>query len=552
MRIPLYLLLLVAVIASGCSSAKPFSKGDVRRAQHLIGLEFTNTEIDTMYGYLQRNLAGYDSMRRYELDYNLAPAVYFDPRPDHFSIDMVQRPIRWALPEAVPLPANREELAFYSVEQLSVLIRQRKIRSEELTRIYLDRIRRHDPALRAVITLTEELALEQARRADEELDRGIYRGPLHGIPYGVKDLAAVPGYPTTWGSAPYRDQSFDQSATIVARLEDAGAVLLAKLSSGALARGDVWFDAQTKNPWDLSQGASGSSAGSASAVAAGLVGFAIGTETLGSIVSPSNRCGATGLRPTYGAVSRYGVMALSWTMDKVGPICRTAMDCALVFAAIRGADGKDRTVVDAPFNYDPGMRPAQLRVGYLKAFFDRDTTAAGDNNRAALAVWRDMGIQMDSVNLPEDMPYQVFDVILRAESGAFFDKLLLDNEDDAMVEQGPGSRANSLRQSRFIPAVEYLQANRHRKRLIEAMHALMQQYDVILTPTFAGRQLLITNLTGHPALSLPTGWDGKGRPTSMTLLGNLFDEATLVALGRKFQERTNFAGQQPPLFRAEE
>lgn len=527
---------------------QPFSVKDVAAAQKMTGLFFGEAEIDTMYEYLQRNKSSYDTLRAYPLDYSTEPAIFFDPKPAWMELPAGQQPIFWDFPEKVTLPENREDLAYYSVAQLSRLIREGQISSVELTKIYLDRIKRYDGDLHAVITLTEDLALEQAARADRELAAGIYRGPLHGIPYGAKDIIAVEGFKTTWGSEPYKDQYLDETATVIKKLEAAGAVLVAKLTSGALARGDVWFGGQTKNPWDLSQGASGSSAGSASATSAGLVAFSIGTETLGSIISPSSRCGTTGLRPTYGRVSRSGVMSLSWTFDKVGPICRDAFDCALVLEAIRGSDGKDRTAVDAPFNYRAIRSAANLRVAWLKDAFEADTTASGKNGLDAMDVLQSLGVNAEAVKLPDNMPYAAFDLIIRAESGAFFDELVLSGGVDDMVQQSPGSRANSLRQSRFVPAVEYLQANRHRTRVIEAFNRLMQDYDVLIAPRYARNESLITNMCGHPSLGLPTGWDEKGRPTSMVMIGNLYDEATILQLGRLFQENTDFEGQKPPKF----
>ena len=544
-----FVLGLLTMSAASVLVQQAFSVEDVSRAQKLIGLSFPQGKIDTMHEYLLRNRSSFDSLRAYPLDYSVEPAVSFDPRPSWMELPAGQQKQHWDFPEGVMLPDNRTELAFYSVAELSQLIKTRQISSLELTKLYLDRIRRYDGQLNAVITLTEDLALEQAARADRELAAGTYRGPLHGIPYGAKDIIAVKGYPTTWGSQPYKDQYLDETATVVKKLEAAGAVLLAKLTSGALARGDVWFGGQTKNPWDLSQGASGSSAGSASATAAGLVAFSIGTETLGSIISPSSRCGATGLRPTYGRVSRSGVMSLSWTFDKVGPICRTAFDCALVLEAIRGTDGKDRTAVDAPFNYKAIKNAANLRVGWLADAFDADTTVGGANGKEAVALLESLGLHPEAVQLPDGVPYEAFDLIIRAEAGAFFDVLVLSGEVDNMVQQTPNSRANSLRQSRFIPAVEFLQASRHRRLVIEKFNRLMQNYDVLIAPRFARNESLITNMTGHPSLGLPTGFDEEGRPTSMVLIGNLYDEATILELGRLFQENSSFEGQKPPLFR---
>ncbi len=535
-------LLLVA-----CNSYKHpnFSKKDVRKAQKVIGVDFSKNAIDTMYRYLGRNQEGYDSSRVYAIDNEVFPALLFDPHPNGFVIPKKQIPNNWEVAKGVTLPANKEAIAFYSIPQLAALLQTRQITAEALTKIYLDRIKKYDRTLQAVTTLTEERALTQAKKVDAEIAAGNYKGLLHGIPYGTKDLMAVEGYKTTWGAAPYKNQKIDYTASVIEKLDEAGAILIAKLTSGALARGDVWYGGKTKNPWDITQGASGSSAGPGAATAAGLVAFALGTETLGSIVSPSNRCGLTGLRPTYGRVTRYGVMSLSWSMDKVGPMCRSAEDCAIVFDAIHGSDGKDRTVRDAAFNYSADLDLSTLRVGYLKEHFDKDTTTIGDNNRTALATLKTMGLNPEAVSFPKDVPYPVFDVILRAEAGTFFDELVRSEEVDKMVQQDYRSRANSLRQARFIPAVEYLQANRHRKVLIEKMQEIFQNYDVILSPTFGGRQLLITNLTGHPAVALPNGFDKKGRPTSITLLGNLYEEGILLAIAKQFQEKTDFEEKHP-------
>ena len=542
--------LVLAVLIVSCKSQQaPFTKKDVARGQKLMGLSFEKKAIDTMYRYLNRNRVGYDSLRNYEVDNETFPALMFDPHPAGFELPAAkEQPVEAEL-DMVKMPTNKQELAFYSIPQLAALIKSRQLTSVELTRLYLDRIKKYDGQLKSVITVTEALALEQARRADQEIDAGNYKGVLHGIPYGVKDLMAVEGYPTTWGAAPYQNQQLPNTATVVKKLEAQGAVLIAKLVSGSLARGDVWFGGKTKNPWDLSQGASGSSAGSGSATAAGLVAFSLGTETLGSIVSPSTRNGATGLRPTYGRVSRYGVMSLSWSMDKVGPICRSVEDCRIVFNAIYGHDPKDPSTNKAGFRSAPKAL-ADYKVAYLKKDIDRDTSDTGDNLRKALTVFEALGIVPEELVLPRDYPYAVFDIILRAEAGAFFDDLVRSGEVDMMVEQTQGSRANSLRQSRFIPAVEYLQANRQRRRLIEEIHQLFKEYDVIIAPTFGGRQLYITNLTGHPALSLPTGFDRKGRPTSLTLLGNLYDEGLMLELAKAYQKQTDFHLQQPPLFSA--
>lgn len=543
--------LLSLFLLSQCSNRSRINKGDIEGAQKLIGVEFSSREHDTMLKYLNDNRKGYDSMRKIQLDYGVVPAIYFDPKPDYFQWNVRNTSPDWKLPENVLLPSSDEEIAFLTVADLSMLIRTGKLTSTQLTKIYLSRLRKYNDTLHAVITITEELAMKQAGKADEEIKHGIYRGPLHGIPYGIKDLFSVPGYKTTWGAEPYKEQMLDEKAIVVKKLEDAGAVLVAKLTSGALARGDVWFGGKTRNPWDLEQGASGSSAGSASATSAGLVGFSIGTETLGSIISPSTRCGVTGLRPTFGSVSRAGAMSLSWSMDKVGPICRSAQDCALVFNVIKGTDPvnkNDRAVVDYSFSFNPPNDLKRYKIGYFKKLFDKDTSKTGTNNSQSLALLKELGADLHEVALPDTFPYDVFDIILRAEAGAFFDELVRDHKDREMSEQNKDSRANSLRQSRFISAVEYLQANRHRKVLIEQFNSMMKQYDFVVAPTSGKNQSMATNLTGHPAIAIPNGFDKKGHPTSITLIGNLYDEGPILEAAYVIQEATDFDEKHPGRF----
>jgi Asp-tRNA(Asn)/Glu-tRNA(Gln) amidotransferase A subunit family amidase len=428
----------------------------------------------------------------------------------------------------------------------------------QLTEMYLGRIKRYDPVLKAVITLTEERARRQAAAADAEIARGKYRGPLHGIPWGAKDLLAVKGYKTTWGAGPYRDQVIDVDATVVQRLDAAGAVLLAKLTLGELAQGDIWFGGTTKNPWNVAQGSSGSSAGPASAAAAGLVGFAIGTETLGSISSPSTRNGVTGLRPPFGRVPRTGAMALSWTMDKIGPIARSVEDCALVLEAIHGPDNEDRTVKDIPFSWDATLKPTALRVGYNKSAFelpernDKNQLQHGTKkfDDAALDVLRKLGVQLIPVELPE-MPYGAMRLVLTAEGAAAFDELTRSGRDKELVQQTPRDWANTFRTARFIPAVDYVNANRARTLAMQRWHTLFQTVDVIVTPTNVGSQLTATNLTGHPAVILPSGFrdtsdtDSTQVPVSLTFLGGLYQEAKLLAVAKAWQDATDFHLRHP-------
>ena len=539
--------LLLLLLSCGRQTSDLISKKDVRASERIIGIELSQSGVDTLTPYLERNHRGYDSLRSKPIGLNVQPPMYFDPRPIGFEMPNFKDPIEIQIDEDVKFPSDSIELAFYPITKLAGLIKSKQISSESLTRFYLARLKKHNAQLNCVVNFTEEYAIKQAKSADALLSTGTYLGPLHGIPYGIKDLFAFEGYPTTWGAEPYKAQMINQTATVITKLEKQGAVLIAKLVSGALARGDVWFGGKTKNPWDLEQGASGSSAGSGSAMSAGLCAFTIGTETLGSIISPANRNGVTGLRPSYGRVSKSNVMSLSWTMDKVGPLCRTAEDCALVLNAIHGYDHQDLSTVDITLGANP--KPLKdYRIAYLKMDFDKDTTSRAPNNLQSLEVFKKMGYVLEAVELPTDIPYAGFDIILRAEAGAFFDELVRSGGVDIMVQQGIRSRANSLRQARFIPAVEYLQANRHRNILIQEFHKLISQYDVLIAPTFGGRQLLLTNLTGHPSICIPDGLDEKGRPTSITLIGNLYDESSIINLAKLFQDATDHEEKFPPLF----
>ena len=543
-----YIVSLTTLFLIACGMQKrAFTKKDVKSSQKLIGVEFKKQRIDTLYAYLERNKKGYDSLRKYSLGHEVFPAILFDPRPSEFRVPIAnETPLKWMVPDGIERPEHLEDLAFYSIPKLASLIKNKKVSCLELTKLYLGRLKKYSPKLECTISITEELALSQAKQLDTELAKGHYRGILHGIPYGVKDLMAVPGYPTTWGSEPYKTQHIEETATVVKRLNDAGGILVAKLVSGALARGDVWFKGKTKNPWDVSKGAGGSSAGSGSATSAGLVPFALGTETLGSITVPSSNNGITGLRPTYGRVSRHGVMSLSWSMDKVGPMCRNAEDCAIVFDIIQGKDVNDKTTSSIPFSFDPTQDVKTLKVAYLKDDIEKDTTKGKTNLLKAMATLKKWGIEPTPVRLPTDVPYDGFDIILRSESGSFFDELVRSERVDLMVEQHKRSRANSLRQSRFIPAVEYLQANRHRQMLIEKMHDVIKDYDVLISPSFGNKQLLITNLTGHPVIAVPTGLDDEKLPTSLTLVGNLYDEGKILLLAKYFQDITDYDELHPP------
>ncbi|HEU5291519.1 MAG TPA: amidase [Cyclobacteriaceae bacterium] len=540
------MVLLILIPTVSCVQSQ--SKYPTTTLEPYLDLQLTDAERDSLMDNLKQTQESYKLLHAYLLNNNVSPALIFDPLPTGFQLNEKQLPNNWNLPKEVLLPVNREELAFYPVYKLATLIRNKKITSVELTKLYLNRLKKFGDTLQCVITLMEESALKQAKQADDEIAKGKYRGPLHGIPYGVKDLLAVEGTKTTWGAAPFKDQSINLTATVVKKLQDAGAVLVVKLTMGSLAWGDVWYNGVTKNPWNLKQGSSGSSAGSASATGAGLVAFTIGTETLGSIVSPSTRCGVTGLRPTFGRVSRYGAMALSWSMDKIGPICRSAVDCGIVFDVIRGSDGHDKTVKNVSFNYDGKTDIKKLKVGYFKSMFE---TKYGNraNDSIALNVLRSLGVQLQPIALSTDLPVNALSIILSAEAGAAFDELTRSNRDSLLTVQRKQAWPNAFRASRFIPAVDYINANRVRQQLIEKYHELTKEYDVIISPSFGGNQLLTTNLTGHPCLVMPNGFNNQKSPTSISFLGRLFGEAELIALGRAYQEATDWDEKSPELFK---
>ncbi|MDO6389336.1 amidase [Pontibacter sp. BT731] len=517
----------------------------LRSAQQMIELNFTDAQLDSTTASVAEFREGYQRIRTQPLTNDVAPALQFNPIPVGFEFEHKREKFEVERRKGIKLPANKEELAFYSVPQLAELVRTKQISSEELTKFFLGRLKQHGPTLQCVTSLTEELALEQARRADQEIKAGKYKGMLHGIPYGVKDLLATKRYKTTWGSVPYKDQQIDLDATVVQRLEQAGAVLVAKLTLGELAMGDVWYGGKTRSPWDTSKGSSGSSAGSAAAVAAGLLPFAIGTETLGSIVSPSTACGTTGLRPTFGRVSRHGAMALSWSMDKIGPIARSAEDCAIVFNAIYGPDGKDLTVVDAPFNYNKNIEARKLRVGYLHKDFDRDYPFK-QNDKATLEALRKAGIELVPIELP-NLPARDLTMTISVEGAAAFDELTRSGRDSLMVQQHKNAWPNIFRAGRFVTAVEYLQAQRVRSLIIQQMHEKLKGIDVYLSPSFAGSNLVMTNLSGHPCVVLPNGFQKNGMPTTITFMGQLYGEAKVLALAKLYQDLSNHDEQHPPM-----
>jgi len=529
----------------------------IASAEEVAGVRFDQAERELMLDGLKQQEQRIEALHKISLPNSVSPAIVFDPVPPGKKIPPpTNRPMVRSRSGLRSVSAGIEDLAFLPVTELSELVRRNRVTSVQLTQMYLARLKKYDPVLKCVITLTEDRALEKARAADAEISRGKYRGALHGIPWGAKDLLAVRGYKTTWGAGPFKDQVIDADATVVQRLDAAGAVLVAKLTLGELAQGDIWFGATTKNPWKVDQGSSGSSAGPASATAAGLVGFAIGSETLGSISSPSTRCGTTGLRPTFGRVPRTGAMALSWTMDKLGPICRSAEDCALILDAIHGPDGQDNSVIPADFHWDATLSPKKLRIGYVKSAFDTPVTDPTDPKRtlhatkkfddAALDVFKRLGINLMSVDLP-DVPYDAMRLILTAEAAAAFDELTRSDRDKLLVQQGKGDWPNSFRTSRFIPAVDYVNANRVRSIAIQKWDDLMRTVDVIVTPTGAANlsQLVATNLTGHPAVIVPNGFRDDGTPVSLTFLGGLFEEAKVLAVARAYQEATGFHLKHP-------
>ena len=524
-------------------------------AQKIAGLSFTRDQQEKILARLNGPtgpLAGFDALRMADLG-STQPAFVFNPVLPGKTLPTERRPLRRKRPE-VSKPATEEELAFLPVTHLARLLETRQITPTELTKLYLSRLKRYDPRLLCVVSLTEDLALRQARQADEEIAAGRYRGPLHGIPWGLKDLFAVRGTTTTWGMTPYRDRVIDLDASVYSRLTDAGAILIAKLSTGALAVTARWFGGLTRNPWNTDQDAAGSSAGPGCATAAGLVGFSIGTDTGGSIIGPSTRNGITGLRPTFGRVSRHGAMVLAWTQDTVGPMCRSAEDCALVFDAIHGPDGKDNSIIDVPFNWDAAAGVTHLRVGYLRAAFEgpivenpNDPDAAQleratrANNQKALDVIRSLGVNVVPFDLP-DVPIPAIDFIRYAETAAFFDDAtrsgLL-----SQVEEGPemSARPVEIRSAYFTSAVAFIQANRFRTRVMEQMDKAMGDLDL-----FIGSRQALTNRTGHPVVSMPSGFY-RGSPTALHFTGKLFGDSEILLLAHAFQAATDHHVKHPSL-----
>jgi Asp-tRNA(Asn)/Glu-tRNA(Gln) amidotransferase A subunit family amidase len=532
------------------------TKETLRAAEQMFGLQFTDAQETMALPGVNRNLASYEALRKIDIPLDTEPAIAFHPALPGKKFNTAKTRIKISKTEP-PKFKSVEDLAFATVTQLAELIRTKQVSPVELTKMYLARLKKYGPSLLCVVTLTEELALKQAEEAEREIRRGKYRGPLHGIPCGVKDLFATKGIRTTWGAEPFRDQMIDYDSTVVERLREAGAVLVAKLSMGALAMGGRWFAGMTRNPWqpeETNTGSSGSSAGSASATSAGLVGFSIGTETLGSIVSPSSRCGVVGLRPTYGRVSRYGAMGLSWTMDKIGPICRGVEDCALVLDAIYGPDGRDITVGEAAFNWNPDRPLAQMRIGYVKSEFEQGG-GQGPNQglneerkkiyQEALDALRQAGAKLEPMELPQ-FSTQSLRIILNAEAAAAFDDITRDGRVNQLSGQSANDWPNSFRTSRFIPAVEYIRAQRARTLLMREMDKLMTKWDVFVTPAPGSASLLITNLTGHPAVVTPCGFINN-LPQAIMFTGNLYDEAAPLRVALAYERATKWHTMHPNL-----
>jgi Asp-tRNA(Asn)/Glu-tRNA(Gln) amidotransferase A subunit family amidase len=507
----------------------------IGQAEWVAGITLSEEERKTVAEAVERDQKKLVALRKVAVDYDVPPALAFYVAPPQASGGNIQRgdvqPIERASPER---PTNDEELAFLPVTELAALIRARKVSSAELTKLYLSRLKRYDDLLKCVVTYTDDVAIAQAERADREIGAGRYRGPLHGIPWGAKDIIAWPGYKTTWGAGHFKDQTIDAKATVARRLEEAGAVLVAKLTVGALAMGDEWFGGMTRNPWNPDEGSSGSSAGSVATVAAGLVGFALGSETLGSIVSPCRRCSVTGLRPTFGRVSRHGCMTLSWSMDKIGPIARSVEDCAFIFGAIHGYDGLDPTAVDRPFFWPARREVQSLRVGYFEGERSLD-------ERPEIGVLRELGVKLMPIKLPDKYPVGEMNVILDTEAATVFDVVTRQG-----VSEGIGRWATTFRKGEFVPAVEYLRANRVRTLLMREMEELMANVDAYV----GGDDLTLTNLTGHPTVVIPAGdrrRSSTNQPGTITFTGKLFGETELLALAHAYQQATDAHLRRPPL-----
>lgn len=515
---------------------------DLKSFEKVAGIEFTEDERKQILASVRSARNGFANVRKQPIDYTTLPPTPFFPEPP-----TVQAPSGRV--QAPPLkglkkPTSDEDLAYSSVRALALMVKSKQISPVELTKLYLDRYRKYGEKLLCLVTLTDDLAIRQAKQAEDEIMAGKYRGPLHGIPYGIKDLFAVAGYPCTWGAEPYRNQKFDYNAGVVDRLNQAGAICLAKTSLGALAQGDVWFGGRTKNPWNPAQGSSGSSAGSACSAAAGLAAFTIGTETLGSIVSPSFQCRVTGLRPTFGRVSRYGAMAVSWTMDKVGPLCRSAEDCAIVFGSIIGADPRDECIVNRPYNWPVKLDVSKLKIGYLLNANEDPMDRSRLERDPALKLLVSMGAKLEPIKF-EPLQDGV-NVILGVEAAAAFDAFTLSDQIDELKNS---AWPNTYRSNRYVPAVEYLEAQRARTLMMRQFGAAMDPFDMVIAGGTGGYTLFLTNLTGHPQVLVPLPPTEAGAGRAFSLIGHLYDEERILALANRMQAQldTSYAKHRPDL-----
>jgi Asp-tRNA(Asn)/Glu-tRNA(Gln) amidotransferase A subunit family amidase len=528
--------------------AQDVSVNEIINTEKMYDLHFTDAKRDSMVNQLNANLRIYQYLHSFNLPNSVPLPNWFDPVLPKMVFDTKQQPINWNIP-AVAMPSDTNQLAFYTIIQLSSLLRHHKITSVELTRFFINRLKKYGDSLHCVISFTEHIAMEQAKRADVAFAKGIYKTPLQGIPYGLKDLFAVKGTQTTYGTPPFKDQVIDQDAFVYQQLQKAGAVLIAKLSMGELAMDDIWFGGQTKNPWNLQQGSNGSSAGSASATVAGLVPFAIGTETYGSIVAPSAVCGATGLRPTFGSVARTGGMNLAWSSDRIGPICRDAEDAAIVFAYIHGSDEFDRASRTMPFNYKGNMDIKNIKVAYAKNYID--SLPANSAEKEVIKILQDAGVNVTAIDFPSNLhTNDLLTTIWAAEAAAAFDPLTRSGKDSQMVQQWQSRYPNMLRSARFIPAVEYLTISRLRYLVMQQAFPLLSQYDIIIVPSMADEPMALTCLTGNPCITLPAGMPAAGgAPPSITFIGGkLYSEATITAFAKKFQQLTHYQERHPPMF----
>ncbi len=533
--------------AASVGTLARITKAQVAAAEKVLGLSYSDEDREQMLVHLEAALLSFVALRQAPIPNDVPPAFRFNPVPAGARAMPPPAGLVQVRPVAPPALGSDADLGFATIPELGALLRSGAITVRALTERTLARLERCNPELNAVVTLTTTRALQQADALDAEARAGAWRGPLHGIPWGAKDLLAVPGYPTTWGTPIYRDRELPETAAVVERLDAAGAVLVAKLALGELAYGDLWYGGRTRNPWRMTQGATGSSAGSAAAVAAGLVPFAIGSETLGSILSPATRCGISGLRPTYGRVSRFGAMSLAWTLDKLGPMARSAEDLALVFASIQGEDDRDPSSHPMPFAFNPAQPLAEIRVG-LHPDLETGDAAERPLVRRAVEALRTAGATMRTVPWPVDIPTAAMEIILRVESAAAFEDLSRAGGNDDLADQGVDARPNVLRAAHFIPAVQYVQANRVRTLTQRRVHALFEHVDVILMPPLTETALSTTNLTGHPAVTVPVGGPNDGAQQGLTIIGALWREDLCLRVAHAWQAITAVHRRRPPAF----